>query len=83
MASFWRGRFGHGIGDLQAERPKLGVAKAINMKNVILDWYAENGGCDQNPFPQTGGRWCKKVTSKALKNRDGMMLIPSVAHPFK
>jgi len=65
-----------------AERPKLGVARAMDMKNVILDGHAENGGCDRNPFPQTGGRWCKKVTSKAPKKRDGMMLIPSSAHPF-
>jgi hypothetical protein len=75
-------RFGHGIHDLQASMPKLGVAKAIAMKNVILDGHAEGGDCDRNRFPQTGWRWCKIVTSKAKQKRDGMMLIPTSTHPF-
>jgi hypothetical protein len=76
-------RFDIGIHDLQAGRLKLGVAKARDMKNVILDKHPEDRGCDRNPFPQTGESWCKKVTSKAPKRRDGMMLIPSAAHPLR
>jgi hypothetical protein len=51
------------------------------MKRIILDDHAGNGDCDREFFPQTGECWCKIVTGKAPRKRDGMMLIPSSTLP--